>query len=81
MGHVRNHLSLYLPAYTKPSKPYNMRVAFAYYLRLACYFLPVFLPPQKTAVFPETVFVVKAGVKRDKLLTSVILVGKNRRNC
>lgn len=81
MGHERNHLSLYLPTYTKPSKMYNTQLAFAYYLLLACYFLSVLLHPQKTSVFLETVFVVKVGAKRDKLLRNVILVGKNRRNC
>lgn len=81
MGHERNLLSLYLPTYTKPSKTYNMQLAFAYYLLLACYFLSELLQPQKTAVFLKTVFVVKASAKRDKLLANVILVGKNRRNC
>lgn len=63
-----------LPTYSKPSKTYNMQLAFAYYLLLACYFLSVLLQPQKTAVFLKTVFVVKARAKRDKLLMNVILV-------
>lgn len=48
MGHERNYLNLYLPTYTKPSKTYNMQLAFACYLLLAWYFLPVVLNPQTT---------------------------------